>query len=95
MCRIDPRPSAILQAVAEALVAYGDLSLCSAVCLRLREEEIVVSAGGHPLPLVVGPGGELREAGRPGLLLGIPECSGWHDDPLTLAHGETLLVQST
>ncbi|MEA2194920.1 MAG: hypothetical protein QOG42_1354 [Solirubrobacteraceae bacterium] len=92
MCRIDPRPSAVLRAIAEALVAYGELSLCSALCLRLRDDEIVVSAGGHPLPLVVGADGELREPGRPGLLLGIPECSGWYDEPLTLAEGETLLA---
>ncbi len=91
-CRIDPRPSAVLRAIDEALVAYGKLSLCSALCLRLRGDEIVVSAGGHPLPLVVGAGGELREAGRPGLLLGIPEVSGWYDEPLTLAAGETLLA---
>ena len=92
MCRIDPRPSAVLRAIDEALVAYGKLSLCSALCLRLRDDEIVVSSGGHPLPLVVGPDGEPREAGRPGMLLGIPECSGWHDEPLTLAAGETLLA---
>jgi serine phosphatase RsbU (regulator of sigma subunit) len=92
MCRIDPRPSAVLRAIDEALVAYGELSLCSALCLRLRDDEIVVSSGGHPLPLVVGADGELREPGRPGLLLGIPEASGWYDEPLTLAPGETLLA---
>ena len=92
MCRIDPRPSAVLGAIAEALVAYGELSLCSALCLRVREDEIIISSGGHPLPLVVAPDGALREVGRPGLLLGIPDCSGWYDAPLTLAAGETLLA---
>jgi serine phosphatase RsbU (regulator of sigma subunit)/PAS domain-containing protein len=92
MCRIDPRPSAVLRAIDEALVAYGELSLCSALCLRLRGDEIVISAGGHPLPLVVGPGGELREPGQPGLLLGIPDVSGWYDEPITLGAGETLLA---
>jgi hypothetical protein len=92
MCRIDPRPSAVLQAIDEALVGYGELALCSALCLRLRDDEIVVSAGGHPLPLVVGRGGEVREAGRPGLLLGIPESGGWHDEVLTLGADETLLA---
>jgi serine phosphatase RsbU (regulator of sigma subunit) len=91
-CRIDPRPSAVLRAIDEALVAHGELSLCSALCLRLRGDEIVVSAGGHPLPLVVGTDGGLREPGRPGLLLGIPGASGWYDESLTLAVGETLLA---
>ncbi|MEA2141741.1 MAG: hypothetical protein QOI64_171 [Solirubrobacteraceae bacterium] len=92
MCRIDPRPSAVLRAIDEALVAYGELSLCSALCLRLRDDEIIISSAGHPLPLVVGPDGELREVGQSGLLLGIPEGSGWYDEPLALATGETLLA---
>jgi serine phosphatase RsbU (regulator of sigma subunit) len=92
MCRIDPRPAAVLRAIDEALVAHGRLSLCSALCLRLREDSIVFSSGGHPLPLVVDAEGALRQVGSPGMLLGIPGTDGWQDEPLTLADDETMIV---
>jgi serine phosphatase RsbU (regulator of sigma subunit) len=92
MSRIDPRPSAVLRAIDEALVAQGELSLCSALCLRLGDDEIVVSSGGHPLPLVVGADGALREAGQPGMLLGIAGPHGWHDEEIRLGDGETLFA---
>jgi PAS domain S-box-containing protein len=92
MCRIDSRPSAVLRAIDEALVAHGRLSLCSALCLRLREDAIVFSSGGHPLPLVIGADGALRETGSPGMLLGIPGTHGWQDEPLTLADRETMII---
>jgi serine phosphatase RsbU (regulator of sigma subunit) len=92
MCRIDPRPSSVLRAIDEALVSHGRLSLCSALCLRLRGDEIAFSAGGHPLPLVVSGDGELREVGTPGMLLGVPGSAGWEDEPLALGPGETMLI---
>ena len=92
MSRIDPRPSAVLRAIDEALLAHGHLSLCSALCLRLRDDEIVVSSGGHPLPLVVGADGALREAGEPGMLLGLEGAHGRHDDEIRLGDGETLIA---
>jgi serine phosphatase RsbU (regulator of sigma subunit) len=92
MSRIDPRPSAVLRAIDEALLAQGRLSLCSALCLRLCDDEIVFSSGGHPLPLVVGADGALREAGEPGMLLGIEGAHGWRDEELRLGDGETLVA---
>ena len=92
MSRIDSRPSAVLRAIDEALLAQEQVSLCSALCLRLSDDEIVVSSGGHPLPLVVGADGALREAGEPGMLLGIEGAHGWHDEPLRLGDRETLIA---
>jgi PAS domain S-box-containing protein len=92
MSRIDPRPSAVLRAIDEALLAQGRLSLCSALCLRLCDDAVIVSSGGHPLPLVVGAGGTLREAGQPGMLLGIEGAHGWHDEEIRLGDGETLIA---
>jgi sigma-B regulation protein RsbU (phosphoserine phosphatase) len=92
MCRIDPRPSAVLRAIDDALVEHGEMSLCTALCVRVRAEEIVFCAAGHPMPLVVGPGGELRVAGRPGRLLGMPGSVAWEDQRLEIAEGETLLI---
>lgn len=92
MSRIDPRPSAVLRAIDEALLAQGRLSLCSALCLRLCDDAVVVSSGGHPLPLVVGAAGMLREAGQPGMLLGVAGAHGWHDEEIRLGDGETLIA---
>jgi serine phosphatase RsbU (regulator of sigma subunit) len=92
MCRIDPCPSAVLRAIDEALLAQGQLSLCSALCLRLCDDEVIFSSGGHPLPLVVGADGALREAGHTGMLLGIEGDHDWHDEQLTLHDGETLVA---
>jgi serine phosphatase RsbU (regulator of sigma subunit) len=92
MCRIDPRPSAVLGAIDEALVEHGEMSLCTALCVRVRADEIVFCAAGHPMPLVVGPGGELRETGRPGRLLGMPGSVSWQDQRLEIAERETLLI---
>ncbi len=92
MCRIDPRPSAVLRAIDEALVEHGQMSLCTALCVRLRSDEIVLCAGGHPMALIVGTGGELREAGRPGRLLGMPGSARWQDEQLELADGDTLVI---
>ncbi|HEX8156966.1 MAG TPA: SpoIIE family protein phosphatase [Solirubrobacteraceae bacterium] len=92
MCRIDPRPSAVLAAIDEALVEHGSLSLCTALCLRLQADEIVFCAGGHPLPLVVKPGGEIREVGQAGILLGLPNSPGWQDERFVLGEDETLVI---
>jgi len=92
MSRIDPRPSAVLRAIDEALVEHGSLSLCTALCLRLQDDEIVLCSGGHPLPLVVGPGGEIREAGRAGILLGLPGSPGWEDERIVLGDDESLVI---
>jgi serine phosphatase RsbU (regulator of sigma subunit) len=91
-CRIDARPSAVLRAIDEALVEHGSLSLCTALCLRLAPDGIVACSGGHPMPIVVGRDGELRESGRPGILLGIPGAAVRADEPLVLDDGETLFV---
>jgi serine phosphatase RsbU (regulator of sigma subunit) len=92
MCRIDPRPSAVLGAIDDALVEHGEMSLCTALCVRVRADEIVFCAAGHPMPLVVGAGGELREAGRPGRLLGMPGRVSWQDQRLEIAEREMLLI---
>jgi serine phosphatase RsbU (regulator of sigma subunit) len=91
-CRIDPRPAAVLRAIDEALVEHGSLSLCTALCLRLGPDGIVVCSGGHPMPIVVCRDGELRASGRPGILLGIPGTPAWEDERLALGDDETLFL---
>ena len=91
-CRIDSRPSAVLAAIDEALVEHGSLSLCTALCLRVRADEILLCSAGHPTALATRPGGDLRETGAHDRLLGLPGATGWHDEPLELAPDETLVL---
>ncbi|MEU8886487.1 ATP-binding SpoIIE family protein phosphatase [Streptomyces sp. NPDC048442] len=50
-----------------------------------------VSSAGHPLPLVLRPDGEVRAAGRPGVLLGVLDDAAYESETFVLASGEVLL----
>ncbi|MFI5804635.1 SpoIIE family protein phosphatase [Streptomyces sp. NPDC051561] len=50
-----------------------------------------VSSAGHPLPLVLRPDGEVRAAGRPGVLLGVLDDAAYESETFVLAPGEALL----
>ncbi|MFD3514509.1 SpoIIE family protein phosphatase [Streptomyces sp. NPDC058657] len=50
-----------------------------------------VSSAGHPLPLVLRPDGEVRAAGRPGVLLGVLDDAVYESETFVLAPGESLL----
>lgn len=50
-----------------------------------------VSSAGHPLPLVLRPDGEVRAAGRPGVLLGVLDDAAYESETFVLAPGELLL----
>ena len=90
--RIDSRPSSVLAAIDEALVEHGSLSLCTALCLRVADDEILYCSAGHPAALATRPCGDLREAGRHDRLLGLPGATGWHDELLELAADEMLIL---
>ncbi len=90
--RIDSRPSAVLEAIDRELVEHGSMSLCTALCLRIRDDEILLCCAGHPQPLATRPAGDLRETGCHGRLLGMPGATGWHDERLELRADETLVL---
>ncbi|MFF0746602.1 SpoIIE family protein phosphatase [Streptomyces sp. NPDC004111] len=50
-----------------------------------------VSSAGHPLPLVLRPDGDVRVAGRPGVLLGVLDDAAYESETFVLASGESLL----
>jgi phosphoserine phosphatase RsbU/P len=91
------RPCRILAAVNEALLRMDVPDRwCTVGCVQLRPEEggfrAVVACGGHPLPLLLRAGGEVREIGEPGLLLGaIPEDD-FPEREERLAPGDTLVL---
>jgi hypothetical protein len=85
-------PSAILAGLHESLREYRGLSLCTAVCLRLENEEVVMSSAGHPPPLIVRDDGRIRELGASGPLLGGWTGSNWTDRTAAVGDDETLLA---
>jgi len=62
-------PAALLGRLDRTLRAQPQPSICTALCARLEPERLVLASGGHPLPLMLSPGG-IEELGAPGPLLG-------------------------
>jgi len=85
-------PSAILTRLDEALRDQPVLSLCTALCVRLAPDHIVLSSAGHPPPLVVSDDGEVRELHGTGPLLGGWAESSWEDHTVAVGPEETLLL---
>jgi PAS domain S-box-containing protein len=87
-----PDPSTIFVGLDEALRERGGLSLCTAVCVRLEEAAVVISAAGHPPPLIVRDDGRLRELGVSGDILGAWTGGRWESVRAELAPSETLIL---
>ncbi len=87
----DRRPTQILTHVDAALRRRPDLSVCTALCLRLSFEQGVLAAGGHPLPLRLNSDG-VTQLGRPGTLLGAFPGASRPETSFAMRPGETLVA---
>jgi serine phosphatase RsbU (regulator of sigma subunit) len=87
----DSRPTQVLVRIDSGLKRRPSLSVCSALCLRVRGERATLASGGHPLPLIAGPDG-VREVGRPGTLLGAFSNVEWPEESFEMRPGETLVA---
>ena len=72
----EPRPSGVLALLNDALLRQtDDQRFCTVASLNIAPMRdgirVVASSGGHPLPLIVGPDGDVRALGEPGTLLGV------------------------
>jgi len=92
LAKREQAPSRILAELDAELRQQPMLSLCSALCVRLEAGRVVISAAGHPPPLLVRDDGRIREIGAPGPLLGGWEESAWEDRELEVGPEETLLL---
>jgi PAS domain S-box-containing protein len=92
LARYERSPSAILTRLDQVLREQPSLSLCTALCLKLGPEQVVMSSAGHPMPLIVGDGGSLRELTGSGPLLGALAHSQWRDSAIQIGPDETLLL---
>lgn len=88
----DARPAEILKRLDMALKQRSVLSLCTTLCIRLTPEHVVFSSAGHPMPMLVGPDGSVREIGEPGRLLGLANPYEWQDQTFAIQAGETLVL---
>ncbi|MGI8558276.1 MAG: SpoIIE family protein phosphatase [Solirubrobacteraceae bacterium] len=86
-----PDPASVLARLSTRLRQEPELSISTALCLLLGKEEIVVSSGGHPLPLVVHAHGT-RRCGEPGTVLGAFADGRWENRTLAISRDDTLLL---
>ena len=95
------RPSEVLGLVNDALLRNESPRFCTVGLLRLWLDRgdggrgrwtASVSSGGHPLPLLIGAGGQAQDLGRPGPLLGVFEGAPFSDDDQRLEPGEALVL---
>ncbi len=91
-CRADAAPSAILASLDEVLAARSGDALCTAMCLCLHPDRIVISSAGHPPAMVVAPDGGIREAPAAGPLLGAFEDSAWPEETVAIGRDELLVL---
>ncbi len=84
-------PAGLLAIVDGTLKKRAALSLCTALCLRLTDDELTLAIGGHPWPLHITPEG-VREVGEHGPLLGAFADAHWQDRTLAIEPGSTLVM---
>jgi PAS domain S-box-containing protein len=90
--RSEPEPAAILGRLDEALTQQPGDTLCTALCLCLHTDYIVISSAGHPPAILISADGELREAPTAGPLLGaFPGCER-PEERIELRPGELLVL---
>jgi PAS domain S-box-containing protein len=88
---VDRSPAEILRRVNGALRRRPSLSVCTALCLRLRGAEATIALGGHPRPLLLSKEG-VREVGCHGTLLGAFADVAGAETEFVVAPNETLVA---
>jgi anti-anti-sigma factor len=90
--RAERAPSAILAGLDEALRQRRLLSLCSALCVRLEPDHLLLSSAGHPAPLIVRRDGRIREVGGGGPILGVATGATWPERAVRVQPDETVVL---
>ena len=84
-------PASLLALVDSTLKKRPALSLCTALILRLKNDEITLAMGGHPWPLRITTD-RVEEVGEPGPLLGGFSDVYWQNLTLALEPGSALML---
>lgn len=89
-------PTRVLAELHNAMDHSDSQGFCTAVYLRIRRRDdgirMSMAVGGHHLPLLVEAGGDVREFGRPGALLGMLGPPRLHGVDRILHPGESLVL---
>jgi serine phosphatase RsbU (regulator of sigma subunit)/PAS domain-containing protein len=89
----DSRPGSVLAVVNLALRQRPRIAPVTMLCALLRESELRLVVGGHPLPLLKRPGQPCERVGRFGLLLGaVDDYPGADEVTVRLEPGDLLLL---
>jgi PAS domain S-box-containing protein len=91
-CRANAAPSAILASLDEVLAAQAGDALCTAMCLCLHPDRVVISSAGHPPGMIAAPDGTVREAPAAGPLLGAFSDSVWGEEIVPVGADELLVL---
>jgi serine phosphatase RsbU (regulator of sigma subunit) len=87
----ESEPSTIIERLDEILRDQRGMQTCTVACIRLEDEAVTGAAGGHPLPLIVGPDG-VNAAGEPGSLIGAFENGKWPVWRASVPRGSSLVL---
>jgi serine phosphatase RsbU (regulator of sigma subunit) len=90
--RLEPQPAAILSRLNEFLRQRPGNPLCTALCVQLRDGQVVLCSAGHPPAMIAGPRGTIREAPASGPLLGAFGEAEWPEQTVRIEPGELLLM---
>lgn len=90
-CRIEPRPAAILARLDEAMAQESGKALCTALCMCLHRDHMVISSAGHPPAIIVSDGGTLREVPTAGPVLGAFPDASWPEENVPVTPGELIV----
>ncbi len=94
---LEAGPAAMLELLHRALRQQDpDGQMCT-VCLVLVSEaagavNLTIALGGHPCPLLVGPGEEAHPVGEPGTVLGMVDPITVSETSVVLGEGQTLIL---
>jgi serine phosphatase RsbU (regulator of sigma subunit) len=89
--QMETGPAAILARLDQALQGQSTLSPCSALCARLGADHIIVSAAGHPRPLIIRHDGSIERVEDGGPLLGAGMSGDWPERKVRLGPTETVV----
>jgi serine phosphatase RsbU (regulator of sigma subunit) len=85
-------PRSILGRLDEVLREHPSEATCTALCVRIESERLVLSSAGHPPALVATSQGEVAELPMPGPLLGAFDDARWSQEAFRVVLGDVVLL---